>query len=157
MPWTQNKGLYILILTLREKAFIPVGKLGIIPFPSGTYCYIGRAKRHLRQRLARHSMKSKPTRWHIDYLLPHVEIQAVILLPLSSATECTLAKQLVKMGGKPHPLHFGASDCRCTGHLIYFAQEATPHLDLLAITMGNTVGFLRNHTEGHKKTLVEEG
>lgn len=114
------------MIQLKEETTIPIGKLGTFPFHPGTYCYVGRAKTSLRQRLARHSRKTKALRWHIDYLLPHAEIQAIYLFPLGYATECALAQKLTERGGVPYPHRFGASDCRCKGHLIYFTGER-PH------------------------------
>lgn len=111
-----------MVLQLKEKTSISIGKLGTFPFYPGTYCYVGRAKTCLRQRLARHSRRTKPLRWHIDYLLPHTEIQAICLFPLGDTTECTLAQKLAEKGGIPYPPRFGASDCRCKGHLIYFTK-----------------------------------
>ena len=122
MPWTTNRGYYILVIKLKEKITLSIGKLGTFPFYPGIYCYVGRAKTSLRQRLARHSKKTKALRWHIDYLLPHTEIQAIYLFPLGCTTECALAKKLAEKGGIPYPPRFGASDCRCKGHLIYLTR-----------------------------------
>ena len=125
MPWVENKGLYILVLKLAKETTITIGKLGTFTFPPGTYCYVGQARAHLRQRLARHCRKNKPLRWHIDYFLPHVEMQAILLFPPNDTAECALAQQVAKKGGIPFPPRFGASDCRCPGHLIHFPAHHT--------------------------------
>ncbi len=123
MPWSTNSGHYILTLQLKNKSSISIGKLGTFVFPPGTYCYVGRAKLHLRQRLARYFRQDKKIRWHIDHLLPHTEIQAIFFFPLGDTTECTLAQKLAEKGGIPYPPRFGASDCRCKGHLIQFPKD----------------------------------
>jgi len=123
MPWNSNGGHYLLVLKLQGIRKLQVGKLGTFTFPPGIYCYVGRARNHLRQRLARHGKKEKPQRWHIDYLLPHTQIEAILLFPLEGLTECNLVQRLVGMGGKPFPPRFGSSDCRCQGHLIFFPWE----------------------------------
>lgn len=123
MPWTSNRGHYILVLELQKEVEIKVGRLGPFPFRPGIYCYVGRDKSHLKQRLARHCRERKPNRWHIDYLLPHTRMLAVLLFPLEGLTECSLASMLVKEGGIPFPPRFGASDCHCPGHLILLPKE----------------------------------
>ena len=95
-----------------------MGRLGTFTFDPGLYCYVGRSKTHLRQRLARHSRKEKTTRWHIDHLLPHTSIRVILLFPLEGLTECILAQSLARQGGIPFPTGFGASECSCPGHLI---------------------------------------
>ena len=123
MPWSTNSGHYILILQLKNKTSISIGKLGTFVFPPSTYCYVGRAKLHLRQRLARHLRQDKKTRWHIDHLIPHTQVIGVFLFPLAGARECLLAQKLIDLGGTPYPPRFGASDCRCKSHLIQFPKD----------------------------------
>ncbi len=123
MPWVSNGGHYILVLALEKEKKITVGRLGTFTLEPGTYCYVGKSKNHLRQRLARHCRKEKPKRWHIDYFLPHARLMAILLFPLEGLSECALAKRLREKGGLPHPPRFGASDCACPGHLILLPRE----------------------------------
>lgn len=150
MPWAENKGFYILILHMEKETTITIGKLGTTPFPPGTYCYVGRAKTCLRQRIARHSRKTKSLRWHIDHLLPHVEIRSVFLLPLDSTTECALARQLMGKGGTPYPTRFGASDCRCPGHLIYLPTHHSRQI-LSNLTKATTPSRLTGNLPRYKQ------
>ncbi len=118
--WKTNKGHYLMVLEVKEEQGLQVGRLGRFILDPGTYCYVGRARRNLKQRIARHSRSEKSPRWHIDHLLPHANLTAVFLFPERGTDECRIAKRLVGMGGRPHPPRFGASDCRCRGHLIHF-------------------------------------
>ena len=61
-------GLYVAVFHLPRPARIRVGRLGTFDFPAGRYYYVGTAQRNRDARLGRHARKSKPLRWHIDYL-----------------------------------------------------------------------------------------
>ena len=54
-----DSGLYILVMDLKKKHVLNVGKLGRAMFLAGKYLYVGRAKRYLRGRLARHLRREK--------------------------------------------------------------------------------------------------
>jgi len=62
-------GCYSLIIDLKRKKTIRVGKLGKAVFPAGTYIYTGSAMKGLRARLGRHYTRVKKIHWHIDHLL----------------------------------------------------------------------------------------
>ena len=115
---------YIAAVNLPTRERIEVGALGEYTFPAGDYAYVGRAKRGFDARLARHRrLDDKTIRWHFDYLraagrwiearTPHAE------------SECTLADRLADRAGAERFVDgFGASDCRCGGHLVRFEGEA---------------------------------
>lgn len=65
--------------------------------------------------------KDKPLRWHIDYLSVKANMLGAIMIPGSRERECQIAKELGEMFELAVP-YFGASDCRCAGHLFY-SQE----------------------------------
>lgn len=115
-------GVYIAVFYLAEPSDISVGKLGQFNFRKGYYFYVGRAQRNLTARLERHGRKSKPMRWHVDYLSVRVEMLGAITIAGPRERECETAKDLAGMF-ELSPPGFGASDCRCGGHLFY-----TPHL-----------------------------
>jgi len=106
---------YQIFFKITRDSSIEVGRLGVLFFPEGNYVYTGSAKKNMDQRIARHLIKKKKLRWHIDYLLsdPVCEIFSV---KKSELGECQL-NQLVK-GKIPVP-GFGASDCKnqCVSHL----------------------------------------
>jgi sugar fermentation stimulation protein A len=97
---------------------IRVGRLRQLHFHQGIYFYVGSAQRNLSARLKRHSKKPKPLHWHIDYLSVKAEMLGAITIDGSQELECKVAQDLGEMfelviSG------FGASDCRCNGHLFY--------------------------------------
>jgi len=114
-------GVYIAIFYLAEARDISVGKLGRFGFSQGVYLYAGSAQRNLSARLERHSRKSKPMRWHIDYLSVRAEMLGAITIAAPRQRECELVKELAGMFESAAP-GFGASDCLCGGHLFYAPQ-----------------------------------
>jgi Uri superfamily endonuclease len=122
------KGSYALVLDLSEAREIHVGKLGPIPFRSGAHVYVGSAMGGLAPRLQRHLQSSKKVHWHIDYLLQHASIKAIIVGESSDGhqSECSLSRTLGDaLDCVPG---FGCTDCRCRSHL-YHARESD---DLMA-------------------------
>ena len=111
-------GVYIAVFYLAEPRHVSVGKLGRFQFRRGVYFYVGSAQRNLSARLERHSKESKPMRWHIDYLSVRAEMLGAITISGPRERECELAKELAGMFEQAAP-GFGASDCRCGGHLFY--------------------------------------
>jgi sugar fermentation stimulation protein A len=123
-----NRGNYLILLALAERAEAAVGSLGTIAFEPGWYVYAGSARKNLSQRINRHLRKiRKQKHWHLDYLTPCAE--RIKALPIFSYRnlECALAGELRKLGGRPIP-GFGSSDCDCKktrrdhSHLYYFAD-----------------------------------
>lgn len=111
--------MYIAIFYLPIERQITVGKLGRFAFRKGFYFYVGSAQRNLSARLERHSKKTKPLRWHIDYLSTKAEmLGAMMMMEGPRRRECELAKKLDGIYEIAVP-RFGASDCRCGGHLFY--------------------------------------
>ena len=115
-----EKGLYIAVFHLPEAMQIHVGKLGQVHFQEGMYYYVGSGQRNLSARLERHGRKDKPLRWHIDYLSVRMDMLGAITIAGSRERECELAKELAGVYELAVP-GFGASDCRCRGHLFYSA------------------------------------
>ena len=124
IPWTylerevEDRGAYLLILRLRRKRVVAVGKLGRIRFEPGYYVYIGSAMANLSARLARHGRKRKQLHWHIDYLRQVAD--EVVPLPVRSSRrlECRIAADFVSCL-HPGPSGFGSSDCSCSTHLLF--------------------------------------
>jgi len=95
-----------------------VSRLGQSRFRKGIYFYVGSAQRNLSARLERHSRKSKSLHWHIDYLSVKAVMLGAITIDGSKEQECRFAQDLGEMFELAIP-GFGASDCRCNGHLFY--------------------------------------
>lgn len=126
-------GTYILILRLESGVETEVGGLGLRRFPAGYYSYTGSAMGGLLPRVRRHLASRKVLHWHIDYLLRHVRVVRVILIPSRSRSECRVHGRLRR--GLEHEVpvpRFGSTDCRCPSHLLRYRGDPTaPLRDLL--------------------------
>ena len=116
-----DAGVYIAVFYMPKDRKIQIGRLGRFCFRQGVYFYVGSAQRNLSARLERHNRKKKTPRWHVDYLSARAEMLGAITIAGPRGLECQLAKKLSGMF-EPTVPGFGASDCRCAGHLFY-AQE----------------------------------
>jgi len=117
------RGVYVLVVQLDRPAEVEVGRLGMLRFTSGTYAYVGSARRGIEARVRRHLRKEKRLRWHIDYLLAHpaARVTAVYVRETPKRLECEVADALAaKCRVVPG---FGSSDCRCKGHLFRCAPS----------------------------------
>jgi Uri superfamily endonuclease len=124
-------GCYSLIIDLRRKKTIHVGKLGQAVFPAGIYVYTGSAMKGFGERLRRHCARKKKIHWHIDHLLtlPAARIRQIILYPAAPGQECRQNKRIATRPGAAVILKkFGASDCKsgCISHLFFFAKDFLP-------------------------------
>jgi len=115
------KGSYILVIKLKQKKEIQIGKLGKIRFKIGFYIYVGSALNGLDHRINRHLKKTKKMHWHIDYFLDFADIIDILYIESETKVECNIAsilnKKLVIIP------YFGSSDCRCKSHLFYGSYE----------------------------------
>lgn len=120
----KTKGLYILVLRLRERQEISVGKLANTTFWPGIYLYVGRARSGLAGRIRRHLRKEKKFFWHIDYFLQRAEIKDIWIKD-NDFDECQAARAIENnIGGSLSPLiKFGSSDCRCLSHLVFVPDK----------------------------------
>jgi sugar fermentation stimulation protein A len=129
IPWdylereTQDRGSYLLVLQLKKRRFLKVGKLGSLYFRKGFYLYVGSAMKHLSKRLERHRRTRRRFHWHIDYLRSAADFEAALPIRSSERTECLLAKSLSSLAHWSVP-NFGSSDCSCESHL--FGFKANP-------------------------------
>ncbi|ADO77721.1 GIY-YIG nuclease family protein [Halanaerobium praevalens] len=114
-------GVYILKIKLEEEKEIKIGALGLQTFTPGYYFYTGTAQTNFEARIKRHYSQSKNFHWHIDYLLAQTNLEKDFSFKLTAAGECFLAQILIKAGGLTPINGFGASDCKCDSHLIYFS------------------------------------
>jgi Uri superfamily endonuclease len=63
----------------------------------------------------------KRPHWHIDFLLTAATIQKAAWSLGAADLECRWAS-LMAAQGQHYPPAFGASDCRCPGHLLHFTS-----------------------------------
>jgi Uri superfamily endonuclease len=120
-------GTYVLILHVGEGSAIQVGALGEVHFGPGFYAYVGSAQGPggLRARILRHARHSndRPAHWHIDYLLGMSQLNEAWCEVGHGRKECRWAEVLSNLG-RCYPSRFGASDCRCAGHLLFLGAGA---------------------------------
>lgn len=123
MDFNYDSGVYVLKIFLSEKQKIKIGAKGVFDFPAGYYYYCGTAQRNLQARLKRHGRQEKKFHWHIDYLLAEAKLQEFYTWPVSREGECRLARYFIdELEGEVIVPGFGASDCDCKSHLIYFSN-----------------------------------
>jgi Uri superfamily endonuclease len=112
------------MIEVPEERRIAVGSLGSHRYQRGVYAYVGSALAGLEQRVGRHKSQKKRLRWHIDYLLANASILATVAIPGErKEVECGMAHALRQCENVSIPVAgFGASDCRCESHLLYFGD-----------------------------------
>lgn len=116
------KGTYCLIIEVKKKSALTVGRLGQVEFKPGFYIYVGSALNSLESRVKRHLSSEKKLHWHVDYLLvdSNSDIKEVIYSVGKEKIECSLASLI---SDKSSPVdRFGCSDCKCGSHLFYFEE-----------------------------------
>jgi len=128
------KGVYTLIISLKEPITLKIGKLGTFTFQSGTYTYTGSAMGtgalSLENRINRHLRRDKKLKWHIDYFLnsKRTQIESIIYAETNEKSECSVSKEIERLEIAHIPVRkFGASDCKegCHAHLHYFKYNPT--------------------------------
>ena len=126
VDFPQEKGTYILILRLSKPVQLTIGKRGVFDFPAGYYAYVGSAfgAGGLRGRLKHHLSAAAKPHWHIDYLRQAGTVCEVWYVVSETCYEHQWADALRSMPGAVMPApRFGASDCKCAAHLIYFVDK----------------------------------
>lgn len=117
-------GTYILWLHLPAPARLTIGRLGTFAFAAGWYAYTGSAfgGGGLHGRLKHHLAPVTRPHWHIDALRQAAQVREVWSLADAVNHEHAWAAALLSLPGSSLPVaRFGASDCRCPAHLVYFA------------------------------------
>ena len=123
-PNTIMSGIYHLLIYLKQEREIIIGKLGKFSFPPGYYVYTGSALNGLANRIARHRRQKKRLHWHIDYLLQYAAIADVVTHITTERLECWYNDQIMRLpNARIIVPRFGASDCRCKTHLVYFPSK----------------------------------
>jgi len=120
---SSNSGAYLLYFRLRRPALVTAGRLGRQRFEPGRYVYVGSARRHLEQRVARHRRLARTGQgrrhWHIDGVLLHRRFVLANSEALPGGNECRISAQLAAHPGVTVPVPgFGATDCGagCRSH-----------------------------------------
>lgn len=122
-------GTYALLLSLLRCREILVGKLGLRVFPPGWYVYVGSAMGPggLTARLGRHVRLEKKYHWHIDYLRAAATVAGAWVFANPRPREHTWPSVLAGRPFHGKPVNgFGATDCTCGSHLLYFPRQPDP-------------------------------
>jgi Uri superfamily endonuclease len=120
-----EKGIYTLVLRLPAERLVEVGALGTVRFEAGYYAYTGSARgpgglARVRRHLLVLAGDNPARRWHIDHLLPLVELEEVVATITGEDIECSIAR---KLGDRlPSVEGFGSTDCSCPSHL-HFSER----------------------------------
>jgi endonuclease-3 len=119
------KGVYTLLIRIRERVEVEVGRLGRFSLEPGGYSYTGSAmgsgSASLEGRIGRHLGRRARKFWHIDHLLGSggAEVIGVICAEADSRLECAVNEAIRRsMGGSAPIPKFGSSDCDCASHLL---------------------------------------
>ncbi len=119
------KGVYVLIIKVKQQTGIKIESLGAVDFAPGTWVYVGSAmgdgSTSLENRLGRHFREEKTVYWHIDHLLDEdTEVAKAIWAQTMNHLECEVARSLASSNEfVPGQKGFGSSDCKsgCIAHL----------------------------------------
>ncbi len=128
IPWeyineeAKDRGSYLLILNLKRKQKISVGRLGKVSFEKGFYIYVGSAMANLSKRMERHRHIRKQHHWHIDELRAVAEFHSILAIRSSTRLECEIAKALSAIAEWTIP-GFGCTDCSCETHLFGMSSD----------------------------------
>jgi Uri superfamily endonuclease len=133
-------GTYVLLLRNSRMKRIRIGKLGVLLFGKGFYAYFGSMfgpgglvpdKKTSEEEKVKH--------WHIDYLLNHMQIEAVYVLP-GKNLESQLSRKAVQRYS--HVQGFGCSDKRSDrSHLIHLKNRGVTRKFIRLLV---SAGFRKN-------------
>ena len=130
VPIPPVASLYVVAAHVPRHETLAVGALGTVHLERGWYAYVGSARRGRGARVARHRRTDKPLRWHADYLFARHAASLAWTFDLAPAAlgqpaECLLAGALLgcESRARQGPPRFGASDCVCAGHLLWFPSR----------------------------------
>ncbi|MBW2526446.1 MAG: DNA/RNA nuclease SfsA [Deltaproteobacteria bacterium] len=125
----QDRGAYLLLLRLKQRRLVEVGKLGRMAFQPGTWIYVGSAMAGLDARMARHLRRRKRLHWHVDHLRDVADEARALPIRSANRLECSLAAALGARFSRG-PAGFGSSDCGCSSHLFFHPEDPLADPDL---------------------------
>ncbi len=137
MVFPTNQGTYILLLRLALPVSLTIGRLGSFDFPAGWYAYVGSAfgAGGLSGRLKHHLAPVTKPHWHVDYLRAAAPVREVWYVASAATYEHRWAAVLLALPDATLPVpRFGASDCRCPAHLVFFPKK--PELNAFSRAAG---------------------
>ncbi len=124
-PPGRAPGSYLLRFDLTEPSTVEVGALGAVTFAAGSHYYAGSAfgPGGVAARVARHVHGRGRPHWHVDRLRALAAVREVWYSHAPVNLEHAWSQALLALpGARPGARRFGASDCRCPGHLVHFRR-----------------------------------
>ena len=119
------KGSYLFIFLLKDNLSITTKGGKNFFLPKGRYVYVGSAfgGGGVLKRVGRHLRKTKPLRWHLDYITATDVWEFVGFITFEGKRrECKLSQILEKSPMFEPIKGFGCSDCKCYSHLFRFRE-----------------------------------
>lgn len=116
-------GTYALVFRARRRRVVRVGRLGPVELRRGWYVYVGSAfgPGGLAARIRHHVRRAARPHWHLDYVGRAVRFSEAWCSEDPRRREHLWAVLLRHIAGCSVPAPgFGASDCRCASHLLFF-------------------------------------
>jgi Uri superfamily endonuclease len=104
---------------------IRLGALGTVDVRPGFYLYVGSAfgPGGVAARVSRHCRTGGVEHWHVDYLRAVTPVSEVWYTYDAIRREHQWVEKLIAMPGASVPkTGFGASDCTCAAHLVFFER-----------------------------------
>ena len=139
-------GMYVLHLRIaRPGPPLQIGRLGTFEFSPADYLYVGSALNSLWPRVHRHLRGTGKRHWHVDHLRDAARLLGAWIAVTAENRECEVAAAIAALPGATRwPPRFGASDCRCPGHLLRLdaAPDPTELVDLMGNLGLNPASFL---------------
>ena len=132
-------GTYALIFRSRSTAKTQVGRWGKLELEPGYYVYVGSAfgPGGVRARVSRHCRRTKPKRWHIDYLRMYLRPIEAWYSHEPNHFEHEWAGLLSATRGLSSIKAFGCSDCHCYSH--FFSSTTAPNFALFSNTVDSKI------------------
>ena len=136
-PADPTAGMYVLHLRIELPGPpVRIGRLGAFEFPRTDYLYVGSALNSLWPRVQRHLYQEGKRHWHVDHLQDVAQPLRAWIAVTTQSRECEVAAALAALPGATRwPPRFGASDCRCPGHLLRL--DASPNSIRIAGLLGD--------------------
>jgi Uri superfamily endonuclease len=127
---------------------VQIGRWGRIIIDPGYYIYVGSAfgPGGVRARVSRHFRKTKPKRWHIDYLREKADPVVAWYSHDPVNLEHRWARALLEWSDASPVKGFGCSDCKCYAHL--FALNMKPNRAQFMDAIGGPVASWKHKAAG---------
>lgn len=145
-----NTGSYCLIINVKNRMYLKIGRKVKKYFPAGFYVYVGSAMNNPDRRIARYISTDKKIHWHIDYLLEHSQLVCIFRIDSTVRLECGISNSIYLKSEATVTQGFGASDCSCKTHLHYFRNSS----EIILNNIFKETGFIK--TKNYKNFTQEK-